>query len=399
MTATGKWIKYAPRLEEYCTTLHQVAVLRAVAEAGSVTDAAEVLGVDRRNANRIVSQVKRRAAAAGYAPWAGLEVEVPEGLKVKGTSTLYGPDGEKKLQWVKTNEKLQEQYDAARAMVSALIDEIPQGAPVPLVEVSRREDLLSLYPIGDHHFGMFADSRVTGGEDYDLHRAYEVLRDVHASLVASAPSSGTALLMVLGDFLHYDSMHPVTPKHCNQLDSDGTPASMVHYATMALRFAVERCLHKHDYLCIMVVPGNHDPYSTLWLGTFLKQFYEHEPRVRVLNTFQQVLQVFEWGNTLIAGHHGDRIKPGLAGRVLAASFPGEWGRCSYRYIHQGHIHHRSLKEEHGVENESHGVLAPADAYAAGLGFASQKRSMQRIEYSREYGYVGRGIMTPEMVGL
>ena len=45
---------------------------------------------------------KRQLAAQGFAPEHDMDKVTPEGFMVKGTSTLYGKDGQKKLQWVKT---------------------------------------------------------------------------------------------------------------------------------------------------------------------------------------------------------------------------------------------------------------------------------------------------------
>src|SRR3990167_11558309 len=49
----------------------------------------------------------------------------PDGYKVRGTSTLYGPDGETKLVWVKTREDVERQEQIIHETISALCAEIP----------------------------------------------------------------------------------------------------------------------------------------------------------------------------------------------------------------------------------------------------------------------------------
>jgi len=49
-----------------------------------------------------------------------------------------------------------------------------------------------------------------------------------------------------------------------------------------------------------------------------------------------------------------------------------------------------------MRTESHGILAPKDAYAANGGWRS-KQSMKAIYYHSRYGEVGRNMVKPEML--
>lgn len=397
---SDRWIKYAPQLEKYCTTEHQVMVLREVAARGNAVAAAEALGIDGGNARSIISKVRRRAAEAGFAPWAGLDVAVPDNLKVKGTTTLYGEDGTKRLQWVKTNERLQEQYDATLEAIKALAGKAEPMPDIPLLREDHHEDLLAVYPVGDHHFGMFSDPDVTGsGRGYDLDKASRLLARCHGHLLSHTPNTADCLIVLLGDFLHYDSMHAVTPKHKNQLDASGSPLAMVKAATKGARNMVEQCLAKHRYVTIMVVGGNHDPFSTLLMGVLLQEVYEHSPRVKVLETYAQTIQAHTFGANLLAATHGDKLKPERLGEIIPATFRREWAACPHVVVHTGHVHHKSIrqKDQLGVSVETHGVLCPPDAHAAGLGYTHQRSIMQSITYHIKHGEWSRYIVTPAMV--
>jgi hypothetical protein len=62
----------------------------------------------------------------------------------------------------------------------------------------------------------------------------------------------------------------------------------------------------------------------------------------------------------------------------------------------GHLHHVDIKETNLMIIEQHRTLAAPDAYASRGGWMSG-RDAQVITYHKEYGQVGRIIISPDMV--
>src|SRR5437879_2450418 len=97
-----------------------------------------------------------------------------------------------------------------------------EGIPAkPAVEASpglRYENLLSSYPVGDHHTGMLAWALETGSENYDLKIAEARLAGAVRRLIDVCPPSEQAIIPFLGDFFHYDSYQSVTPTNRHLLD-------------------------------------------------------------------------------------------------------------------------------------------------------------------------------------
>lgn len=101
-------------------------------------------------------------------------VEVPESTYdgTLGTSTLFGPDGEVKLQWVKQSHDGRSPEQWAEAVREAFAG----TDPVKPISAPRTglKDLLTVYPVGDHHVGLYAWG-AEAGEDYDIKTAERLL--------------------------------------------------------------------------------------------------------------------------------------------------------------------------------------------------------------------------------
>lgn len=332
------------------------------------------------------------AARRGWAPEHQMVHPVAPGYAVKGTSTLYGDDGSVRAQWVKTTADQQAQQEAIEAALAALVADLPRVAPRKASGVWST-DLLTAYPIGDPHIGMYSWAAETG-EDWDL----ELARKVHCSamdaLVQAAPATEQAIIVNLGDALHYDSMEAKTPRSGHMLDADGRYAKVIDVAVMTIRQCIESALAKHKFVHVVNVRGNHDETGAMWLARLLAIAYEREPRVTV-DVTPSVFNYYRWGKVLIGMHHGHSCKPDKLPGVMAADRASDWGECSWRYWWQGHIHHESKKEYPGVSVESFNTLAAKDAYANDGGWRSG-RTMQAIVLHREHGEVARSRVNSAM---
>lgn len=371
----------------------------AVAKYGNLTAAARALNIPPSTfANRI-----RGARAAGYISKVSQIIRegqgdnptveqfpASEGYLVKGTSTLLDADGNAKMQWVKTTID----HDKFRAMVEAACrvaaEKIVPASEIPEPGATDR-DLLTLYTLTDCHVGMLAWGR-EAGEPWDLDIAERVLSGTFAKMVLSAPPSRVGIVNQLGDFLHFDSMLPVTPTSHHILDVDSRYQKVVEVAVRILRGVVELALLKHDTVLVYMHEGNHDMTGSVWLRVLFAALYANNPRV-VVEKSPLPYVAYQHGKTLIGFHHGHLAKKNNLPMIFAARFPEMWGATRKRYIHVGHMHHVDEKEHPGVKVIQHPTLAAADAYAARGGWISERQAAA-ITYSAEHGEVARAIFLP-----
>lgn len=356
---------------------------------GNGRAAARLLGVNQS----AVQTRRKKLAAKGWSPDHDWDKPVPDGYRVKGVSSLYDGDGNLRAQWVKSQVDPERQREMFIAACEALVAELPRVPKRKPGKGQFRADLLTAYPIGDPHIGMRAWAAETG-QDWDLAIAERVHCGAMAALVESAPASEQALIVNLGDMLHYDSMAPVTPRSGHLLDADGRYAKVVAVAVKVMRQCIESALDKHLQVHVINAPGNHDETGALWMSVALSHIYANEPRVSI-DTNPSVFAYYRWGKCLIGIHHGHTCKPDKLPGVMAADRAKDWGETEYRYWWMGHIHHESKREFPGVSVESFNTLSSRDAYAAAGGWRSRE-SMQAVILHREHGEVARSRVSAAM---
>jgi len=381
-------------LSNYATDRQKV-ILEAIKSEGNQLKAADKLGIPRSTLYDQVRTLKLKAAQQGWSPEHDLKHPVPDGFKLKGTSTLYDMQtGEAKIQWVKSNADKERQEEIFREALAALAEDLPKEAPIPCPSYTD-DNLAACYPVGDHHFGMLSWHEETG-EDYSLSIGKKLLKGSINYLINAAPACKDGLIVILGDFMHYDSFDAVTPAHRNLLDADGRFPKMVRAAIKTLRYMIRACLAKHEKLHVIIEIGNHDTSSSVFLMECMHNIYEDEPRVTI-DRSPSHFHYWRFGKCLVGTHHGDKVKHDKLPMIMATDRQKDWGETDYRYWWTGHIHHDSVKEFAGVKCESFRVLAPVDAYAANAGYRSG-RDMKAIILHKDYGEVGRHIINPKMLG-
>ncbi len=318
---------------------------------------------------------------------------VEDGYNVKGRSTLYRPDGEVAMEWVKTTRDQERQEEMIREALQAMTDKLPRLKPTAGPKATR-DDLMACYPVSDHHLGMLSWHEETGG-DWDLDIAENMLSAAMEHLVESVPSCERSTIILLGDLLHYDSFESVTPANKNILDADGRYPKMVRAAIRVVRRMVQTALKRHGSVHLIVESGNHDPSSSIFLMESLSNIYENEPRLTV-DTSPAKFHYFSFGKCLVGVHHGDGAKPADLPLIMAVDRAKEWGEAEFRYIWTGHIHTDNVKDFRGVRWESFRILAPPDAWAAGKGYRSSQ-DMRAIVLHKDFGEVARHIVNPAML--
>jgi hypothetical protein len=370
--------------------LNQQAV-DMVAAHGSKLAAARALGLNwetfrcrLRNAETLGFKPKVQPIVGGESH------SIPEGYKLKGTSTLVDRDGSTVLQWVKTDAKIEELQRIQKAAFEELCKKLE---PYPVAKAPRHAeaDLATLYTMTDCHVGMLAWDKETGA-DWDLSIAESVLCGTLLQMIAAAPSSAVGVLNQLGDFVHFDSLQPLTPTHNHILDADSRFQKIVQVAVRILRRVIDAMLEKHQTVHVEMKEGNHDPAASVWLRVMFAHLYEKNPRI-TFNQSPNPYSIYEHGKTLLGFYHGHLAKLKDVPQIFAAQFREAWGRCEYVYIHTGHKHHVEEKEHPGVKVIQHPTLASPDAYAARGGWLS-KRQATSMTYSKLKGEIARGVFVP-----
>jgi len=371
-------------LLDYCTTERQTQIITLHLEGLGYQKIGDKLGVSKWVARDIIKNIKRRAAMQGHSPDHDMVHTVPDGFAVKGVSTYYNDEGKPVGQWVKSASDKERQLEIAlEAFKAGLLDEIDGlHRPVKAPEATKNEDRLSAYLIGDHHLNALCWSPETGGDDWDTNIAQDVLIKAVDKLVSAAGDAEVGALINLGDFLHANSGDNKTAKG-TPVDVDGRLGRVIRVVGNLFKVLITRMLETHKEVWLINVRGNHDPDASLWLNEMMRLYFHNEPRVKVFDNFSKWIH-FEWGQTLVVMHHGDRVTTQALYEAVTRDYPEEWGRSKYRYLYHGHIHHRTVTEMGGLHLESFGVLCPPDAYLSASGYGSA-RSMSCVILDKNYG--------------
>lgn len=384
-------MKWDKRYLKYCQTDRQREVLSAVLVSDTISEAAKILGIARRNVHLILARIKTRAALKGFSPDEDLDRPVPPGFEVTGVSTYR--DG----QWLKIRPERETEQENLLTVCRELAEEFRGSIPeIPYYRapLTTREDVVTAYPMGDPHIGMYAWAE-EAGEKFNLEIAEQNLVSAADKLVSLAPESNVGLVINLGDYIHINDTSNKTPKSGHPLDVDGRLGEVLRCGVRTLCRIINRAAEKHKVVYVFSAYGNHDPTLTLLLQMILEAMYSENPRVKVEPSYQ-AFQYYQFGKVLLGITHGDKAKPDQLGQVMAADKPKEWGETRHRYWYCGHIHHTVTKEVPGCLVESFRTFAPRDNYAQSYGYRS-RRDMKAIVLHKEHGEISRYTVTPEML--
>lgn len=363
----------------------------------NVAETARSLGMEVTSLRKRITRLKELNGLRGDIPTMKVNCDLPDFLKVKGTSQLFKkkPDGSEEmlLSWVKTNQDTEKLAKIMQAAIEAMAEDIPRVQPTPAPEYGN-SNLCNCYVITDYHMGLLAWHE-EAGHDWDLKLAEDTLIKWFAQAVALSPDAETGVFAQLSDFLHADGLEPLTPASKHVLDVDTRFQKVVRTVIRVLRRIIDILLAKHKFLHIKMADANHDPVSQIWLREWLHAMYENEPRVTV-DRSPSPYNAYEFGKVALFFHHGHKRKVTNVSEVFAAQFREMFGRTLHAYAHMGHLHSVDVKENNLMIVEQHRTLAPADAYAARGGWLSG-RDAQVITYHKEYGEVSRVKINSDML--
>jgi hypothetical protein len=373
-------------------TARQAEILQAVDQYGTYRATAKALGLAHGTVADVMAALKKRAARQGYAPghWTG--GVAPGYVTGKVTVAVNAKTGEVERYWQRQHPDANQLQEMMLAAAAAMKEELPRvkAARAP---AKVDESLCNLAVFSDYHIGMLAWER-EGGANWDLKIAESLLLASFIHMIESAPKAKTCVLCLQGDQMHVDSLLPVTPAHHHVLDADGRFSKIVGAAVRVIRRLIDHALAKHEQVHLIICEGNHDESGSVWMRHMFAALYENEPRLTV-NDSELPFYVHQHGETMLAFHHGHKVKNEQLPMLFAAQFPKVWGATTKRFAHCGHRHHVDEKEYAGMTVVQHPTLAARDAYAARGGWISE-RAASIITYHDKYGQVARNTVCPEM---
>lgn len=270
-------------------------------------------------------------------------------------------------------------HQAAQEFAAAL-----RATPAPAIRKPRYadRDLLTLYPWGDPHMGMYAWSAETG-KDYDLKIAAREHRAAIDTLYARSPNSKIGALLVVGDLVHSDTKQNRTEASGHALDVDTRWSRVMRVTLETIVYAVKGGLQKHRIMIVRICEGNHDPQAAYSIALALAAHFRNEPRVRV-DLSPSNFWYYRFGACLFMATHGHTCKTEKLPQIMAADRPKDWGATKFRYAFQGHLHHKFIKELWGAVVEVLRTLAPGDAWSRSHGYRALSE-MQAITYHKTHG--------------
>jgi DNA-binding MarR family transcriptional regulator len=370
----------------------QKRTLETFMECGSTSGTATKLGLSRST----VRSYLRRVEDKGMAPWLE-KMPVPDHLQMRNT-TVHIKEGQVVEEWRRLIPGQQE--------IMELIEELAEPvrgrgrAAARRVRKSDTDRQLFEIDIYDPHVGMYASARETGDEDYDTDLAVKRMLAAVEDLASRADRPHTVVLVFGGDIMHADNRSNMTEKSHNILDTDTRYFRTIDYVSKVCIDCVQIAASLAQELKVVVVPGNHDFHSCLWLHRLLTLYYEKCPNIEILqqDTFRKHMV---WGNNLLAWAHGDNIATTKWPLVVAAEWPEAWGRTVHRHLKLGHVHHKkalapvTVNEQPGLLVEYLEALCPSDAWHSGSGYVGSARGASAFTYDREHGLYTRHYHHPE----
>ena len=370
-------------LLEFAKSDRQKEVCNAVIKNGSNAKAAYALGVNRRTIDKTMQRIERFAASKAVAPHKSVDRETMEGFDAKRVSTAYKEDGSIALQWVIQEPQKRNMKQKIDALMEGMTDDLT-GFKLPVDQpATLDDDYLAMYMIGDHHFGMLADSETKiDDDDWDVKIATQILIDATDRLANRVGDAHTGVLLNVGDFFHADSSANTTTKG-TPVDVDTRIGKTFKLAGRLFQVLIDKMLEVHSEVVVINVRGNHDSDMACHLSSCLELLYSEEPRVNVLPNYSKFIH-YQWHNNLFVFHHGDRMKHEQILQAVIKNLDDEWSQSKNRYCHLGHIHHHTAREVGSMHFEHWGSLTATDQWHSDSGYGAE-RSMTAVVYHKENG--------------
>lgn len=264
----------------------------------------------------------------------------------------------------------------------------------------KRDGLWQVLVVADPHFGKYAWSRTTGGDDYDLGLAEQLVSQAGAELLAvgDAVKPTRRTIAFLGDLFHYDRPDGSTTSG-TPLERDGRLQKMIAVGCDSLIGIVERSA-EHVPTDVVIVNGNHDEVLTWTFQRILSERFRASKAVAVKPDFTG-RQYLAHGGNLLGFAHGHRAKKKLP-QIMALEASQDWSRCPYREWHTGHFHSQAAEWQRPIETldgvivRTAPALCPPDDWHSVSGFIGSRQACETFFYDHAGGLVSLHVSSPRL---
>ncbi|WP_298752025.1 hypothetical protein [uncultured Arcobacter sp.] len=319
-----------------------------------------------------------------------------DGHFVKAKSTLY-KDGQKVLEWVKTDINKDILHQKVQKAIKELIQEaegIYEPIPYEFKEPANK-DLTVFFPIADSHWGMLAHAEETG-QDYDLKIAEEWFEKATNYLIETSPNAQECVICDLGDFLH-SSNDENRSRSGHALDTDSRHHKTVKTAFKCMVRLCDKLLKKYEKVHFYSVAGNHSEYANIYLQSYISAWFNKEDRL-IVHESPAMQQYHRVGKVILGFTHGHMLKANRAGETFAFDNQEYFSESKFRYFHFGHEHTNKTFESPICVVEHHKNLTPNDSWSASQGYRGYGE-VKAILYNSNYGEIGRIIFNTQMLNM
>ena len=380
-------------------TKRQAEILKAYEANGySKKATAEKLGVHRSVVQKAIGAIERK----GLAPWRIKGAVTPDTRKIGKITTQYGAAGNIEREWVRTEPMMEQLGD----FVKDLCQQVKGKSRVKVRAATKahRDDILGEMAIYDAHIGMYADAEETNDKDYNLDIACNRMITTAEKMAARFDKPHKMVVSFGGDILHSDNRSNKTELSGNVLDVDTRFHKVAHMARRACIDVVEIAAQVSPAVDIVVVEGNHDWHSCIWMAEILDAYFHNNSKINVILQ-RSARKHMVFGDNLLVWAHGEKLNAEGWQGVVAAEFAPQWGITKHRHLKMGHIHHKKItngkrvavpsdigwQESRGLLVEHLSALCPADAWHSHSGYIGSARAVSGFEYHRKHGLQTRFI--------
>lgn len=246
----------------------------------------------------------------------------------------------------------------------------------------------------DVHLGKLAWDVETGQGDYDMKISvdnFNHVTDVNLNRVMMF--NPEKIIFVLGqDMMHYENLEGVTPQGRNILDTDGRLSKLQDTAIDVCINNILKCRAVAP-VEVILVQGNHDSTSSLWLAKVLRAWFREDKHVEV-DCEPRLRKARLWGKTFLGlAHQIAPAKMAYNALEFSTKFKEMWGKAEYRECLFGHKHKKNVWAVGSVA--THGqmmfrqltALSPIDFWHYENMFVDAVPGGEAMVYNKETGCV------------
>jgi len=251
------------------------------------------------------------------------------------------------------------------------------------------KDLMLEWCIADTHMGMHSWAKETGA-NYNLKIAKNLVLRAADRVFTVFSKVSKINLVLLGDTQHADNRTSTTEKSGNHLDTDSRYPKAVEYAIETFCSAIDLALQNAKEVEVIIIFGNHDYHSAVWLQYLLNFGYRNEKRVTI-NTSLAKMKYTRWGISYFGYHHGDSATAArLTDQFLNHIIETDQVGVRRKLLRKGHLHKESrqfppgLTDHNGVTIEIMPTLAAPEAYTIDAAWNSVRMTKAQL-FHKKYG--------------